>query len=98
MTIDFLRTADYLQEELQTFFRILRHAKDTSEIQIAIERLQAAVNRVEPLSDDPGEAWKDLAINQRWGYLRVLSHLGTATHELQKTTRRGGVVSSMVSP
>ena len=88
MTIDFLRTADYLQGELQAFFRVIRHTKDTAAIHAAIERLQAVVNQVEPLSEDPGEAWKDLAINQRWGYLRVLSHLGTATHELQGTAQR----------
>lgn len=88
MTIDFLRTADYLQGELQAFFRVIRHTKDAAAIHAAVERLQAAVNRVEPISEDPGEAWKELALNQRWGYLRVLSHLGTATHELRGTTQR----------
>lgn len=88
MAIDFLRTADYLQDELQKFFRVIRHTKDTAAIKAAIERLQSVVNKVEPLSEDPGEAWKNLAVNQRWGYLRVLSHLGTATHELQGTAQR----------
>jgi len=97
MTIDFLKTADYLQGELQVFFRVMRHTKDRIVIHAAIERLQAAVNQVEPLSEDPGEAWKDLALNQRWGYLRVLSHLGTATHELQGSAQRVRTESTLVS-
>ena len=87
MTIDFLSAADYLQAELQAFFRVLRRTQDVATIRAAKERLQVAVNQVEPLSEDPGEAWQDLALPQRWGYLRVLSHLGTATHELRGASR-----------
>ncbi len=39
---------------------------------------------MEALADDPGEGWKELPMGQRWGYLRLLSYLGTAIHELKK--------------
>lgn len=83
MTIDFLKMADSLQEELQEFYRILRGGGNEKERRAAIQRLRAAVNQVEPLASDPAEAGKSLAMEQRWGYMRVLSHLGTATRELK---------------
>lgn len=83
MTIDFLKVADSLQEELQEFYGVLRGGGDEKERQAAIERLRAAVNQVERLASDPPEAGKSLAVEQRWGYMRVLSHVGTATRELK---------------
>jgi hypothetical protein len=88
MTTDFLKAAEFLQEELQAFYRILRRAGNQKERRVAIERLRTAIDRVEPLAIDPGESWKNLAMNQRWGYLRVLSYLGTATHELTRLEDR----------
>jgi hypothetical protein len=87
-TINFLTTADFLQEELQTFFRVLRRGNDVEAIRSATERLRRAIEAAEPLAEDPGDAWKDLAPDQRWGYLRVLSHLGTADHELKGVEQR----------
>jgi hypothetical protein len=88
MTIDFLKAADFLQEELQEFYRILRRGGNERERRVAIERLRTAVDRVKPLANDPRESWKSLAMEQRWGYMRVLSHLGTATHELESASNR----------
>lgn len=87
MAIDFLQTADFLQEELQVFYTVLRRGGDGLDLQEAVERLHSAVDQLEPLADDPGERWKDLPMGQRWGYLRMLSHLGTATHELKRVGR-----------
>lgn len=83
MDIDFLKTADFLQEELLAFYRVLRCERKSEELRAAIMRLQAVIEQVEPLANDPGEAWKTLGMEQRWGYMRLLSHLGTASHELK---------------
>ena len=88
MTINFLKTADFLQEELQAFFRVLRRGSDVEAIRRAAERLRRTVDEIEPLAKDPGDAWQDLAPNQRWGYLRVLSHLGTADHEIKVANKQ----------
>jgi hypothetical protein len=85
---NFLTTADFLQTELQTFFRVLRRGNNVEAIRNAMDRLRNAIESVEPLAEDPGDAWKDLAPDQRWGYLRVLSHLGTADHELKGVEQR----------
>jgi hypothetical protein len=78
------KAADFLQEELQAFYATLRRGGDEVALRAAIERLQTAINQVDPLANDPGEGWKDLTNDQRWGYVRVMSHLGTATHELKR--------------
>lgn len=83
MDIDFLKTADFLQEELQAFYRVLRCGGKSEELHVAIMRLRAVIEQIEPLANDPGEAWKILGMEQRWGYMRLLSHLGTASHELK---------------
>lgn len=88
MAINFLKAAEFLQEELQEFYRVLRRGNDSPAIRTAAERLRTAMNQIEPLAGDPGDAWKDLAPEQQWGYLRVLSHLGTADHELKGATKR----------
>jgi uncharacterized tellurite resistance protein B-like protein len=88
MTVNFLKTADFLQEELQAFFRVLRLGSDVEAIRSAAERLRRTVDEIEPLAKDPGDAWKDLAPDQRWAYLRMLSHLGTADHEIKIATQQ----------
>lgn len=85
MLSNFVPTSKFLQQELQEFFRTIRRSKgDQALIQAAAERLRAVVLLVEPYGDDPGETWEHLAIEQRWGYLRVASLLGTAVHELKR--------------
>jgi hypothetical protein len=88
MTTNFLKTADFLQEELQAFFRVLRLGNDVEAIRSAAERLRKTIDEIEPLAKDPGDAWKDLAPDQRWAYLRMLSHLGTADHEIKIATQQ----------
>jgi len=55
MTIDFLKTADFLQEEPQEFYQVLRRGGDERKRQVAIERLRRVIKQVEPLARDPGE-------------------------------------------
>ena len=83
MPIDFLKTADLLREELEGFYRVLRRGSHGSERQTAIDRLRAAVSQTEPL-EESGDQWRSLPDEQRWGYLRMVSHLGTAVHELKQ--------------
>ncbi|MCS6925073.1 MAG: hypothetical protein NZ578_04135 [Candidatus Binatia bacterium] len=83
MSIDFLKTADFLQAELQAFYRGVRCGKDEAERRAAIARLRAVVAHLQSIIGDPHAAWQGCSVEQRWGYLRVLSHLGTATHELK---------------
>lgn len=83
MSIDFLKTADFLQAELQAFYRGVRCGRDEEERRAAIARLRAVVVHLQSMIGDPYTAWQSCAVEQRWGYLRVLSHLGTATHELK---------------
>ncbi|MEW6296299.1 MAG: hypothetical protein AB1671_00975 [Thermodesulfobacteriota bacterium] len=85
VSVDFLKTADFLQEELQIFYRGLRCGRDERERQAAIARLRAVVTHIESMIGDPSTAWQHCSADQRWGYLRTLSHLGTATHELKRT-------------
>ncbi|MGE4092738.1 MAG: hypothetical protein AB7G75_18045 [Candidatus Binatia bacterium] len=89
MMINFLTTADFLQSELREFYRVLRRERDQEMIDAAIQRLRTVVDKIEPLADDPGDSWQSLAMEQRWGYMRVLSHLGTAAHELKCAAQRG---------
>ena len=85
--INFLQTADFLQDELQEFYRVLRRGNDMQAIRSAAARLRAARNQIEAIAE-PGEAWKELIPEQKWGYLRVMSHLGTADHELKGLEQR----------
>ncbi len=71
MGIDFLRIADFLQDELQWFFRVVRQTADTAARRAAAARLQAVVNKVAAFSYAPGEEqWSATCEPQRWGYLR----------------------------
>jgi len=85
MPSNFVRTAELLQQELHEFFHALRRSKgDEALLQVAARRLLAVVHSAESDGEDPGEAWEQLAIEQRWGYLRVASLLGTAVYELRR--------------
>ena len=83
MATDYLKTTDFLNQELDAFYRVLRRGSKGSERQAAIDRLRVAVSQTEPL-EEPGEQWRNLPQEQRWGYLRMVSHLGTAVHELKQ--------------
>ena len=78
MTTDFLKMSDSFQEELQEFYQVLRCGGDKRKRQMATERLRRVINQVEPLARGAGEAGKSLAMEQQWGYMSVLAHLGTA--------------------
>jgi len=67
-----------------------------SRISHLLSRRLPIVDQLEAVADDPGEEWRTLPDSQRWGYLRLISHLGTATHELHRNKSSPGSVSSDV--
>jgi hypothetical protein len=75
MIIDWLKTADFFQEELQAFYQVFRRGGDKGKLRAAIERLRAAVDQMESMVNDLEGKGGGLTAEQRWGYLRVLSHL-----------------------
>lgn len=83
MASDFLQAAEFLQEELKAFYEVRRQMSDGVAVQTAAQRLWEALQQVEPMAEDPGEQWRVLGESQRWGYLRLVSHVGTAMHELK---------------
>ena len=89
MDTDYVRSAEFLYETLQVFRELLRQEKQNeSVLETARGRLQTVVTQMEPLGKDPGEAWQSLLMAQRWGYLRLVSYLGTATHLLREGGQR----------
>ena len=86
MTIEYVRLADFLREELHRFLSVVRQTEHGLTSQVAAEQLWAAVCRVEQFSYAPGEEqWKALSEAERWGYLRLESYMGSALYELRKS-------------
>jgi hypothetical protein len=84
MTIDFVQKARFLKAELDAFHRTLEHHKDEEAREQACHRLRKALNHVEALAEDPGGLWQYLPEEQRWGWLRLVSYVGVAMHELKR--------------
>jgi hypothetical protein len=81
--IDYVQQAELLKAELSTFYHTLRHTQNKIIHTQAAARLQRAVDTAEAWAEDPGPLWDYLCEAQRWGYLKLISYLGTATHELK---------------
>ena len=89
MALDFVQAQGRLQGDLQAFFRQVRRSKGAEvKVQVAMARVRRAIDQLEPLAADPGDRWPNLALEQRWGYLRLLSYLGTASHALKEVEAR----------
>jgi len=85
VSVDYIQAAKRLHEELLAFNETLQHTPhDHTMLQRARRQLETVVAQMELLGEDPGEAWESLSVDQRWGYLRVASLLGTAAHELRR--------------
>lgn len=83
-SVDYTRAAERLHHALQVFNVIRqREPQDHSMFQTARKQLETLVAEMEPLGEDPGEAWDSLSTEQRWGYVRLASSLGTAEYELR---------------
>ena len=82
MALDFLDAADHLQTQLGEFYWTLRKGGDPV---LAAVRLQAAVNTTEAETKDldgqPLTTWM-----QKWGYVRFVSAVERAMHEIGRIT------------
>jgi two-component system response regulator len=82
---DFLRTADVMREELQKFYSVVRQEQNKEALLRAAEQLQQALSRYGPLVSDPYQ--KDsLPMEQRWGFLQLLSFVQSAQEALTALT------------
>lgn len=81
MATDLLQTADFLRDELQAYFHVIRCGGGKGAH--AAVRLRAALRKVEPLLPAGPCDQVNLALEQRWGYVQLVSLIETARHELQ---------------
>lgn len=79
MPTDFLKDVDFLKNELMEFYWVVRHGNDAT---AAMARLQAALNRMEGNIGDPALLTTQ-ALPQRWGYVQLVSLIGTIKEELR---------------
>src|SRR5215208_3071381 len=87
LAIDYVQAAEFLHRVLQDVSAILlREPQNAGGLVTARQCLQTVVAQMEPLGEDPGKAWPSLAMKQRWGYLRLVSCLGTAMHLLRQAS------------
>jgi hypothetical protein len=80
MATNLLKAADSLRDELSEFYWTVRRGGDTV---VAAERLQAAVHSVEGEVTDPEER-VNMVLEQRWGYVQLVSLIQTARYELRQ--------------
>ena len=82
MAANLLYIADFLRDELQAYFHVIRRGGEDG-AQAAV-RLRTALRKVEPLLP-PGPCDQvNLALEQRWGYVQLVSLMETARYELQR--------------
>ena len=82
MAVNLLQTADFLRDELQEFYHVLRRGgADGAEV---AGRLRAALRQVEPLLPPKPFNQIDFALEQRWGYVQLVALIDTAHRELQR--------------
>jgi hypothetical protein len=81
MVNNLLQTVDFLRDELQQYYRILRRGGEDGAK--AAARLRGVLRQVEPLVPAGPVEQVDSALEQRWGYVQLVSLLETARHELQ---------------
>lgn len=82
MSVNLLHTVDFLRDELQAYFHIIR--KGGEDGAAAAERLRTALRRVEPLLPPEETDRVGLTLEQRWGYVQLVSLIDTARHELHR--------------
>jgi hypothetical protein len=79
MPTDLLKDVDFLKSELTEFYRVVRRGGEAT---APVARLQAALNRVEGSVGDPAQLTQQ-ALPQRWGYVQLVSLIGTIKEELK---------------
>jgi hypothetical protein len=87
-TVNYIQQAELLKAELGAFSQSIQHTQNEVVHTQAAARLQRAVDTAEVWAEDPGLLWDHLSEAQRWGYLKLVSYLGLATHELKMLRKR----------
>lgn len=83
MAANLLHTADFLRNELQAYFHMIRRGGEDGAK--AAARLRTALRMVEPLLPPGSVDQVNLTLEQRWGYVQLISLIDTARHELHRT-------------
>jgi hypothetical protein len=83
MAKELLHEVDYLRDELQEFYRGLRRGEGN--VAGAVARLRAAIRRSEPLSVTPPDQVVNMALEQQWGYVQLVSLLQSARAEVERS-------------
>ena len=82
MAANLLHTADFLRGELQAYFHTIRRGGEDGVK--AVARLRAALQTVELVLPSSPCDQVNFALEQRWGYVQLVSLIETARHELQR--------------
>ena len=82
MVANLLHTADFLRDELQAYFHMIRRGGE--EGVKAAARLRTALGKVEPLLPPGSVDQVNFTLEQRWGYVQLISLIDTARHELRR--------------
>lgn len=78
----FQELAVWLREELQEFTRALRHRRKPAQLQAAVDRLRAALQRAEAVVGDPRHRY-ELPVEEQWGWVSAFAFLQEAKQELK---------------
>jgi hypothetical protein len=79
MATDLLRDVDFLKNELKDYYAVVSRGDDLT---TASAQLQAALSRIEENIGDPAQLTEQ-ALPQRWGYVQLVSLIGTVKEELK---------------
>lgn len=71
------KDVDFIKNELLKFYRVIRGGNEAT---AAVTRLRAALHRVEGSVDDSAQGTEQ-ALPQRWGYVQLVSLIGTVKEE-----------------
>ena len=82
MVANLLCTADFLRDELQIYFHLIRRGGEDGAK--AAARLRMALQKVEPLLPPGSVDQVNFTLEERWGYVQLISLMDTARHELHR--------------
>lgn len=87
--MDAIHVADFLKAELIRFYWVLKLGREETASQAAVQRLQAAIDTVEPvLAHHAEREWTCLPREQGWDSLQLVSYGIMVTEELKRIGRR----------
>jgi hypothetical protein len=82
MVANLLHTVDFLRDELQAYFHLVRRGGEDGKK--AAARLRTALQKVEPMLPLMPVDQVNFTLEQRWGYVQLISLIDTARRELHR--------------